>query len=471
MLKLTAPLCFTFMVLVTAGCTALSGNGAKRKASDLAAHVAKTPATWAAMGKVSSSAATGWLSDFDSAALKRLVGQAVAANHDLREVEAKVRQAQALVRVAGAALLPKLDADFGSSRSQQPSGKRFEGVGQRSNRFETGLNIAWELDFWGRLRDQRGVVVADAEAQAEDLHAARLSLAATVAKTAIGLAEAEAAARLAADDVKTQRTQLDVLNKQLDRGLNAERGALDVSLSQADLARAEATQQARQRETDGLRRALEALLGAYPAGAEVGIGALPAVSRSVPVGLPSELLLRRPDLRAAERRLESAVRDESVAKKAFLPSFKLTSNGGFSTQELAQLLTHDSLAWSLAGSVAQSLFSGGKLKANVVAARARYDQALERYAQTALEAFTDVETALAAERYWLAQEAALERAATEAERAEGLARTTYDRGLADILTLLDSRNRAFAARSALLAAQASRLKNRVDLYLALGGGF
>jgi NodT family efflux transporter outer membrane factor (OMF) lipoprotein len=335
----------------------------------------------------------------------------------------------------------------------------------------TNLNVAWEMDVWGRLRDQRNAARSEATALAEDEHFARLSVAAALVSAAFTLAEANGQIRISEENVQALRTQLQVLNKQMERGLNAERGALDISLSQSDLGRAEATVQARRREADGGRRALEVLMGGYPGGKVDGINALPEANTPVPAGLPSELLLRRPDLRAAERRLASAVSTEGAARKAFLPGIRLTSGGGFSSAELAKLLSKEALLWSLAGSVTQNLFQGGRLAANVDAARARYDQALERYAQSALVAFQEVETALAADRYWRAQEEALLRASTEAARAEELARTSYERGLSDILTLLDSRRRAFDATSALLTARAARLRNRVDLHLALGGEF
>lgn len=456
------------LALLSTGCQQL----APRKQADLKQVADTAPPEWtASMPKVTGQVATGWLADFHSSELKRLVDQAIAANRDLRVAAARVREAQAQAKAAGANLYPQVDGDFSASRSQRPSGTRFEGIGNRSNRFETGLNVSWELDFWGRVRDGRTAALAAAQAAAEDEYSARLSLAANVVKAAVSVVEAEQQEKLARDNVEAQRAQLGILNKQLERGLNPDRGALDVSLSQADLARAESVVHVRRRELDVAKRSLEVLMGGYPAGKASPLSRLPEIGGTVPSGLPSELLLRRPDLRAAERRLESSLKEESQARKAFLPAFRLTSGAGFSSAELSQMLDHDSLLWSLAGSVAQSVFEGGRLKANVEAARARYDQALEGYAQLALEAFAEVETALAAERYWKDQVDALRKTAVESERAEALARSSYERGLSDILTLLDSRRRAYEARIALLSSEASRLKNRVDLHLSLGGGF
>lgn len=457
--------------LAVSGCAIRDTWGKGRKEGDLTAHEQSVPSKWSGAPKIPNKAATGWLGDFGNGELTRLVDEAITRNPDLRATGARVAQARAQVRIAGADLWPQVATDFNGRRNQSASGQRFVGVGQRSNRFELGLDVSWEVDFWGRIKDQRGAAVADAEAAAEDLHAARLSLAANVVKAAVTLVESKEQVRLAEDNVKTRSTHLQIVERQLERGLDSDRAALDVSLSRADLARAEESLALRKRASDEARRVLEVFLGAYPAGREPGLSSLPTVKRAVPAGLPSEVLLRRPDIRAAERRLESSLREESAAKKAFLPRFNLTGGTGLSTEDLSFLFDQGSVIWSVAGNVAQQVFQGGRIKANVDLARARYDEALALYASTATTAFKEVESALSAEAYLLEQEAALERASTEAARSVQLATGQYERGLVDILTLLDAQQRAFDAKSALAVIKAQRLRNRADLHLALGGDF
>ncbi len=331
--------------------------------------------------------------------------------------------------------------------------------------------MAWEVDFWGVIADGRRAAVARARASEETWHAARLSLAANTVQTAVTLAEAESLQRLAEENIRVRKTQLGILERQLDRGLDAERAALDVSLSRADLARADSTLEQRRRTADETRRTLETLLGGYPEGRERGIGALPALRRGVPAGLPSEMLLRRPDLRAAERRVAAALADQSAAKKALLPSFRLTGSFGRTTQEAEKLIRPETALWNIASQAAQTLFQGGRLKAGIDLERARYDENLQSYANSVLQAFREVETALAAEQFLSAQEAALRQAADLAEQAEKLALGQYEKGLSEVLTLLDTRQRAFDARSALIMVQAQRLRNRAALHLALGGDF
>lgn len=429
------------------------------------------PEKWAALPSLPEKASTAWLADFNSPALRALVDQAITANPDLQAAAARVRQAHAQTVQAGAAMFPAVTAGYNASRSQSPSDQRFSGLTPINNRFRLPFNVSWEIDFWGRIADERRAAKASRLAAEENFHAARLSLAANTVRTAITLAEAESLIRLAEQNVQTRRTQLSILEKQLDRGLDPDRAALDVSLARADLARTESTLQQRRATADETRRALEVLLGGYPAGQAAGLTQLPHLNRQIPAGLPSELLLRRPDVRAAERQIEASLNRESAAKKAFLPSIRLTGESGRTSQDMDNLLAPDSALWSIAANGVQTLFQGGRLVAGVKLERGRYDELLMTYKSRTLTAFQEVETALAADRFLRDQAAALSRASTEAERSEKLALGQYEKGLTEVLTLLDASQRAFDARSSLISAQANRLRNRADLHLALGGEF
>jgi NodT family efflux transporter outer membrane factor (OMF) lipoprotein len=457
--------------LLGAGCSFFPPLGSKRMKADLAALNGTAPDKWVALPKVPQGAATGWLSDFGSSRLESMVNQAIKANPDLQAAAARVRQARAQAVQEGASLFPQVSAGSLASRAQSPSDQRFAGINQIANRFSWTVNVAWDVDFWGVIADGRRAAVARAMASDETWHAARLSLAANTVQTAVTLAEAESLQRLAEENIRVRKTQLGILERQLDRGLDPERAALDVSLSRADLARAESTLQQRRRTVDETRRMLETLMGGYPAGREQGMGGLPSIRRAVPAGLPSEMLLRRPDLRAAERRVAASLADESSAKKALLPSFRITGSFGRTTQEIEKLIRPETALWNIASQAAQTLFQGGRLKAGIDLERARYDENLQTYAGSVLTAFREVETALAAEQFLSAQESALQQAAMLAEQSEKLALGQYEKGLSEVLTLLDTRQRAFDARSALIAVQAQRLRNRAALHLALGGEF
>lgn len=445
--------------------------GGKRLQTDVAGVRWIAPEKWAALPEIATKAATGWLADYNSPALQRLVERTIKANPDLKAASARVTQSQAETVQAGAALLPSISGNFLASRQQTPADQRFSGLNFINSRFRLPLNVSWEVDLWGRVADERGAAKSRRYAAEEDFHAARLSMAASTVRTAVTLAEAQSLLTLAEQNVKTRRVQLGILEKQMERGLEPDRAALDVSLGRADLARAEATVQQRRAAADQSRRALEVLMGGYPNGAEKGLASLPSLNRQIPAGLPSELLLRRPDLRAAERRLESALKLESSAKKAFLPSIRLTGDYGRTSADIDDLMEPETAMWSIASSITQSVFQGGRIVASVKLARARYEEQLQTYTSSVLTAFREVETALAADAFLRDQAAALSRSAKEAERAEGLALGQYEKGLTDVLTLLDTRQRAFDSRSALIAVQAQRLRNRADLHLALGGEF
>ncbi|MCB1276823.1 efflux transporter outer membrane subunit [Prosthecobacter sp.] len=458
--------------LLGVGCAFFPPLGSKRLKTDIEALHGTAPAKWAALPGIPKSAATGWLDEFGSARLSALVQQAITANPSLKAAAARAEQTRAQLMQAGAGLFPALTSTGTGSRTQSPGDLRFPGNNQIANRF-TGnwLNISWEIDFWGRVADTRRAAKAGSEAAEEDWHAACLSLAATTVQTAVTLAEAETLLALAQSNVATRKTQLGILERQMDRGIEPERAALDVSLSRADLARAESTVQQRRATVDQTRRTLETLLGGYPAGTERGIGSLPSLKRGIPAGLPSEMLLRRPDLRAAERRLAAALASESAAKKAMLPSIRLTGSAGRTSQQIEQLIRPEAAIWNIGTQVGQTLFQGGALKAGVDLQRGRYKEVLQTYSASVLTAFREIETALAAEQFLVVQEGALERAASEAERAEALALSQYEKGLSEVLTLLDTRQRAFDARSTLTSVKAQRLRNRAGLYLALGGEF
>jgi len=182
-------------------------------------------------------------------------------------------------------------------------------------------------------------------------------------------------------------------------------------------------------------------------------------------------LNRRPDLIAAERRFAASIERLKVSKKELLPTISLTANGNTGSTDLQDLLDIERLAWRIAGNLAQPIFQGGRLIAGIDLSKADRRLALELYAQAVLVAFQEVETLLAGETYLREEEEALRRAADESTSAEELAWQEYQRGLTDIITVLDSQRRAFNARSSHISVSNQRLQNRVNLHLALGGDF
>lgn len=449
------------IVLVTSGCRTFTKLDPKVSGG--------MPAAWTAVA-VPDGAVTGWIADFKSRPLKQLVEEAVGNNFDLQTSLARVKQAAARARISGADRLPQVSGSIAGIRSQRLRGSDFAKV--TANQFSASLDLSWEIDLWGRLANAQQSTLAELEATQADFEGARLSLAAQVIQTALNLVEAQEQAKVSEMTLESLRTNLAILDGKLEVGDIDDRTALEITLSRSDVLRSEASLAANRRQADAARRFLETLLGRYPKGMIAGIDRFPNIKSEVPAGLPSQLLLRRPDLIAAERRVEAAVQDVAVSWKAMLPSFSITGSTGTSTtDEFKDLLDPKALVWDIAGRMSQAIFQGGRLKARVELSKAQREEIAARYAEVALRAFREVETALAAETYYREQQHKLEASVEQANIAESLAQSQFEKGIVDIITVLESQRRAFDARSNLLRVTNERLQNRVDLYLALGGDF
>lgn len=432
--------------------------------TDLTEAHASAPPVWTSH-TMAGDVGSQWLDDFSDPVLHELVAEAIAVNHDLHAAAARVDASRARAVIAGADQLPRVDAGLGGARRGAPAGNARRTT---ENSFEVNTDATWEVDVWERLANSTRAAAYEADAVAADMRAARLSLAANVARGWFSSVELELQVRLAEETVANFRDNLEVVEEGFRRGLNS---ALDVHLERANLASARARLAVQQIDRDQTIRALEVLLGRYP-GAELAITSeLARLNTPVPSGLPADILVRRPDIQAALLRVAASDERTSAALKNRLPSIVLTASAGLSSGELSRLLDFDALLWRIAGDLATPLLHGGALDAERDLAHADSSEALAIYTQSVLNAFQEVETALTAEQLLIDQEAALEVAARESEAAAELALERYRRGLVDIITWLEARRGAVDARSALLTVANQRLQNRVALYLALGGDF
>jgi len=453
--RITLP---ALLALVTGGC-AYHGAAPADRVPPL-----EIPSSWAAGAP--DGWRGGWLERLGDPMLVRLVESAVTDNFSLRGAADRVRAARARARIAGADPLPQARLTAAASRSDQ--GGDNIGVDNPADRFELRGQLSWEADLWGRLSDATRAARAEWRAAQSDYEAARLSLAANIARRWFDATAARAQTRLARDTVASFEQSLATIENRYRQGIGE---ALDVRLARNNLANARTNLAQRERVQRNLSRELETLSGRYPAGNTALPETLPEVDAPVPAGLPAGLLERRPDLLAAEARLHAAGYRLADAEKNRLPGFTLTASGGATSDSLRELVDLDDFIWSLAADLAQPLFQGGRLAAQRDLARAEDAGALNDYAQTALTAFREVENALESERFLAVQVAASRNAATEARAAEELALDQYRRGLTGIITLLESQRRKFNADSALIDVVNLRLQNRIDLHLALGGDF
>jgi NodT family efflux transporter outer membrane factor (OMF) lipoprotein len=416
------------------------------------------PSEWTA-GSAAGGVQGDWLASFGDPALIALVDEALVYNANLRVAAARVEQAAAYVRVAGGELYPA------ASFLARPGGKLGgDGTGLKG----WLVSASWEVDLWGRVRygaraaqDQYASALADAQY-------ARQSIAALVVKAWFGAIEAQQQYQLALDMIRHAEDLQGLAQQRLRIG-----GGTEIDVGSAEVSTQTYRDAARQMKLvrDQSIRALELLVGRYPA-AELAVpnvfGPLPAM---LPAGVPSDLLERRPDVLAAEQRIAAAFDLKQQADAARLPRVTLSAGLLSVSSELFLLADRDNPTWSLGAGILLPLFQGGALKAQVDLRTAEQNQALASYGQIALQAFGEVENALSAEAALREREPLLSRAVTENERLFGLQKVRYRVGSGDLRSVAQQELVYVSSRSTLLRVQSEQRMQLANLYLALGGGF
>jgi len=444
----------------------------------LEAQLPEAPAAWTADDSVGATPTGDWVTAFNDPMLRSLISEAMENNNNLLAAAANLDQARAGAGISRAAMLPTVGANFNAQRSAivtDPTTAAQAGGGTTTsskrlyiNNFSLGGSLSWELDIWGRLTDETRASYRDAKAAQGDLYGAQLSIAARVAQSWFALIEARQQRELADRDTEARERNLRVTERRYDRGVSS---SLDVRLSRSALGSSQANLALRQRLELEASRALEVLLGRYPAAELEAAEALPVLPALAGAGAPGDILARRPDLVAAEARMEAAGLRSRAARKQFLPQLTLSSRAGTSGPDFADLTDPQRLAGNMAAGLFQPLFQGGRLIANSKRARAAAESALFGYVQTALTAYQEAENAIAAETLLAAREDALRLAYEEAAAAEDLTERRYSSGAATIFNLLDAQTRRISSESQYIQAQQQRVSNRVQLYLAIGGDF
>ena len=402
----------------------------------------------------------GWLRTFGDADLERIVEEALQNNRDLAVASANLDAAAALATQAGARLIPAVNVGGGAQSTDRGD--------NNTNSSGAALNMAWELDIWGKLGAAAAAAEAAYRATEADLEAARQSLVAQTAKAWFLATEANLQLGLSQEALEIYEQTLEIVETRVDVGAAAPQ---DVFLAKADLNAAKE----RQRQAIGALtqavRSIEVILGRYPsAELEVAREFVPTPP-GIPVGIPAELLERRPDLIAAERRVAAAFQRVESARAAKLPSLSLTASGGSSSNELLDLIGVSSNFFSLGANFVAPLDLGGSLEAQVQIETAQQEAALANYGSIALRAFSEVESALTNESLLQERETFLAAAVANNAGALAAAKTRYDVGAVDFLSVLQMQARALNSRISLIRMQNARLAQRVDLHLALGGSF
>ena len=436
------------------------------------------PGSWAATREGKAGVDMDWVGRMGSPRLTALVREAVAHNPDLKIAAARVDQAHTLVKAAAAPLQPKLDFEaLGRNTQQNFVGFPIPGTNgvlkQLSESYSTSFKAEWEIDIWGRYRAGTAAAIAAAQGAEQDERAAQASIAAQVARAWLALIEANEQVDLAAEAIKAYQDTQSALEERFRTGQAGDQGGIgaQLRLARSDIASAKAALDQRREIQGQAARALEVLVGRYPQGERHKGDRLPVLTSPPPAGLPSELLQRRPDILAAERRFAAQGMRLKEARRAVFPSLTLTGSAGTNTAALTNLLGSDFGVWSFGARIFEPILTGGLVPAELRKRKAEESEALAALQKTVIKAFSEVENALEAEQLLRSREASLVEATRLATEADSEARANFRQGLGDILTVLVTQQRAIQARSALAAVRRLRLDNRVALHLALGGDF
>lgn len=415
---------------------------------------------------------TRWWRTFKEPKLNQLISRALAANQDLKIATSRVAEAKAARTVARADFYPQVSAGGGASRSQSSeAASTFGEGGQTSNFFNLNLDASWEPDIFGATRRNVQAATADVQAATENARDVQVGLISEVAAAYLELRGFQARKSVAERNLKSQTETLELTRSRLDAGV-----ANDLDVARAE-AQTETTAATLPSIEASLRRTiyrLGVLLGGTPGSVVdelIGAKAQPVAPPAVPVGLPSDLVRRRPDVRRAERELAAATARIGVAVADLYPRFSLTARVGTSALEAEELFKGKGSLWSLGPSLNWPVFTAGKIRGNIAVQSARQEQAALGFEKSVYGALEDVEASLISFGQEQKRYASLTRSVNATRRASSLANDRYRAGLENFLTVLEADRQLLLAEEAQVISQTQVSLNLVRLYKALGGGW
>jgi len=414
-----------------------------------------------------------WWRGFRSPELTALIEEAQNVNLDIAAAAARISQADAQARIAGAALLPLVNAQGSGTHSRSSiansGGGGAGGFRREGNLYQAALTASYEVDFWGKNRALVEAARNTAVASRFDHEVVALSTVASVANAYFQVLAAQDRLRLARDNVRSATRILDLIKQRLDVGTTS---GLEVAQQESLVGQQRAlipplVQTLRQNIAT-----LSVLIARPPERVNIRGGSMAqlAIPRVTP-GLPSDLLIQRPDIREAEASLSAANANVYAARAAFLPNIQLTGQDGFSSAVLRSLFRPEAVFFSLAASATQPIFDGGNLLGQLEQQKGRQEELLQNYRKAVISGFADVDNALVAVEQTALAERADRQVATSARKAFDISETRLREGTVDLVTVLQTQQTLFQAQDALVQARLSRLQAAVSLYQALGGGW
>ena len=415
-----------------------------------------------------------WWKIYEDPALNRLEDQAGSASPRVQAAAARVDQARAVLGFNQASRYPVV--------TFAPSGQRMRVSGNRvdqpdklpgefaymSNDFQLPLYASYEIDLWGKISRIEESASRRMEASIANYHGVLLTLQADLAQTYFQLRATDEELVLLASGITLRERARDLVASRKRGGLASE---LDLARVETELAVTQSEAQAAQRHRNELLHAIAVLTGSAPGAFELNVEPFVPRPPAIPVGMPADLLERRPDIAEAERLLAARNAEIGIAQAALFPSIKLTGALGFESNDLSALLNRESQIWTLGAALTQPLFDGGRLRSNIDRARAIHAENLAEYRERLLVAFKEVETALAALRVLDLQHESQMRALNSATRAEQLATARYKSGLVNVLELVDAQRTRLQVERVRLQIRQQQMLASVTLIRALGGGW
>ena len=453
----------TLLVVLVAGCAAGPPYQVPSAPTPPAFKEAPTDgAAWLPAAPADALDRGDWWMLFDDPELDRLAAQVTVSNQNVAAAVAAYAQAQALVRGQRAGLFPALGLDVNARRS----GGR--GSASSGTALQTSLGASWEPDLWGRLRNTVETASAGAAASEADLAAARLSAQGELAINYFSLREADAEIELLRSAVDAYQRSLQITQNRYAVGVIAK---TDVLQAQTQLASTRADLAALQGQRARLEHAIAVLIGKAPADFALAPAPWRNSVPAVPLGVPSLLLQRRPDIAAAERDVAAANAQIGIQRSAYFPNLSLSGSLGAAGSRVADLFSASGTLWALGVSVVQTVFDAGATRARVAGAEASRDAAIARYRQTVLTAFQAVEDQLATTRVLVEQEALRREASAAADATEAQILNRYRAGQLNYTEVVTAQVSALNARRALLQLALNRQTSAVSLIQTLGGGW
>ena len=407
-----------------------------------------------------------WWSLFGDPMLDQLAARVDVSNQNVAQAVGAYAQARALVREQRASMFPSVALNGGANRSHSSSSS--VSGGRTGNSYQLSIGASWEPDVWGRLGRAVDSASASAQASAADLASARLSAQGEMAINYLTLRQVDAQKALLESTLAGFQRTLEITQNRYAAGIAAK---TDVLQAQTQLANAQADDAGLVRQRAQLEHAIAVLTGEAPANFSLAPAAWRPSVPEIPVGVPSTLLQRRPDIAAAERAVAVANEQIGIARSAYYPSLPLGASYGFGASRVADLFSASSSVWSLGLSAAQTLFNAGATTARVEGREAGHAQAVARYRQTVLTAFQGVEDQLAATRVLLTQQDLRRQASQAADQVEQQVLNRYRSGQVSYTEVITAQATALSARRAMVQAMADRQTTAVALIQSLGGGW